>query len=242
MENTEIEVIEKSKILLVEDDTNFGRVLKNYLELNDYEVELARDGILGLAAFRREKFDLCLLDVMMPNLDGFSLAEEIRNIDLDVPLFFLTAKNLKEDILNGYRLGADDYILKPFDSEILLHKIKAIIKRNTEASDKQNVTFEFKIGKFNFNSKLRELSLNGGEIHILSPKENALLKMFCENMNDLTAREDALKKIWGSDTYFNGRSMDVYVAKLRKFLKEDEQVEIVNIHGNGFRLNAPVLG
>jgi DNA-binding response OmpR family regulator len=178
---------------------------------------------------------------MMPNLDGFSLAEEIRNIDLDVPLFFLTAKNLKEDILNGYRLGADDYILKPFDSEILLHKIKAIIKRNTEASDKQNVTFEFKIGKFNFNSKLRELSLNGGEIHILSPKENALLKMFCENMNDLTAREDALKKIWGSDTYFNGRSMDVYVAKLRKFLKEDEQVEIVNIHGNGFRLNAPVL-
>jgi DNA-binding response OmpR family regulator len=242
MENTEIEVIEKSKILLVEDDTNFGRVLKNYLELNDYEVELARDGILGLAAFRREKFDLCLLDVMMPNLDGFSLAEEIRNIDLDVPLFFLTAKNLKEDILNGYRLGADDYILKPFDSEILLHKIKAIIKRNTEASDKQNVTFEFKIGKFNFNSKLRELSLNDGEIHILSPKENALLKMFCENMNDLTAREDALKKIWGSDTYFNGRSMDVYVAKLRKFLKEDEQVEIVNIHGNGFRLNAPVLG
>ena len=178
MENTEIQVVEKSKILLVEDDTNFGKVLKNYLELNDYEVELARDGILGLAAFRREKFDLCLLDVMMPNLDGFSLAEEIRNIDLDVPLFFLTAKNLKEDILNGYRLGADDYILKPFDSEILLHKIKAIIKRNTEASDKQNVTFEFKIGKFNFNSKLRELSLNGSDTHVLSPKENALLKMF----------------------------------------------------------------
>ena len=241
MENTEIQVVEKSKILLVEDDTNFGKVLKNYLELNDYEVELARDGILGLAAFRREKFDLCLLDVMMPNLDGFSLAEEIRNIDLDVPLFFLTAKNLKEDILNCYRLGADDYILKPFDSEILLHKIKAIIKRNTEASDKQNVTFEFKIGKFNFNSKLRELSLHGSDTHVLSPKENALLKMFCENMNDLTAREDALKKIWGSDTYFNGRSMDVYVAKLRKFLKEDAEVEIVNIHGNGFRLNAPVL-
>jgi DNA-binding response OmpR family regulator len=153
----------------------------------------------------------------------------------------LTAKNLKEDILNGYRLGADDYILKPFDSEILLHKIKAIIKRNTEASDKQNAIFEFKIGKFHFNSKLRELSLSGGDIHVLSPKENALLKMFCENMNDLTAREAALKKIWGSDTYFNGRSMDVYVAKLRKFLKEDAAVEIVNIHGNGFRLNAPVL-
>ena len=131
----------KSKILLVEDDTNFGKVLKNYLELNDYVVELARDGILGLAAFRREKFDLCILDVMMPNLDGFSLAEEIRNIDPDIPLFFLTAKNMKEDILNGYRLGADDYILKPFDSEILLHKIKAILKRNVELNEKQNENF-----------------------------------------------------------------------------------------------------
>ena len=228
----------KLKILLVEDDTNFGKVLKNYLELNDYVVELARDGILGLAAFRREKFDLCLLDVMMPNLDGFSLAEEIRNIDMDVPLFFLTAKNMKEDILNGYRLGADDYILKPFDSEILLHKIKAIIKRNSEASEKQNENFEYKIGKFDFNSKLRELKIND-TTHVLSPKENDLLRMLCENLNDLLPRDQALKKIWGSDTYFNGRSMDVYIAKLRKFLKEDEQVEIVNIHGNGFRLVAP---
>lgn len=230
----------KSKILLVEDDTNFGKVLKNYLELNDYLVELARDGILGLAAFRREKFDLCILDVMMPNLDGFSLAEEIRNIDLDVPLFFLTAKNMKEDILNGYRLGADDYILKPFDSEILLHKIMAIIKRNSDATDKLNENFEFTIGKFEFNSKLRELVFNGHK-QLLSPKENDLLKMLIENVNDLTSREVALKKIWGSDTYFNGRSMDVYIAKLRKFLKEDEQVEIVNVHGNGFRLNAPVV-
>lgn len=229
----------KSKILLVEDDTNFGKVLKNYLELNDYVVELARDGILGLAAFRREKFDLCLLDVMMPNLDGFSLAEEIRNIDVDIPLFFLTAKNMKDDILTGYRLGADDYILKPFDSEILLHKIKAIIKRNTEATEKQNENFEFTVGKFEFNSKLRELKINDAT-HILSPKENDLLRMLCENLNDLLPREQALKKIWGSDTYFNGRSMDVYIAKLRKFLKEDPDVEIVNIHGNGFRLVAPV--
>lgn len=227
----------KSKILLVEDDTNFGKVLKNYLELNDYVVELARDGILGLAAFRREKFDLCILDVMMPNLDGFSLAEEIRSIDVDVPLFFLTAKNMKDDILTGYRLGADDYILKPFDSEILLHKIKAIIKRNTEATDKQNENFEFNIGQFHFNSKLRELSFNGQSPHVLSPKENDLLRMLCENKNDLLSREMALKKIWGSDTYFNGRSMDVYIAKLRKYLKDDDQVEIVNVHGNGFRLN-----
>jgi DNA-binding response OmpR family regulator len=209
--------------------------LKNYLELNDYLVELARDGILGLAAFRREKFDLCILDVMMPNLDGFSLAEEIRNIDLDVPLFFLTAKNMKDDILNGYRLGADDYILKPFDSEILLSKIKAILKRNADAVEKSNETFEFVIGKFNFNSKLRELKI-GTTVHTLSPKENDLLKMLTEHINDLLPREQALKKIWGSDTYFNGRSMDVYIAKLRKFLKDDEAVEIVNIHGNGFRL------
>lgn len=176
----------------------------------------------------------------MPNLDGFSLAEEIRNIDVDVPLFFLTAKNMKDDILTGYRLGADDYILKPFDSEILLHKIKAIIKRNSEASEKQNENFEYKIGKFDFNSKLRELKING-EIHVLSPKENDLLRMLCDNINDLLPRDQALKKIWGSDTYFNGRSMDVYIAKLRKFLKDDEDVEIVNIHGNGFRLVAPVV-
>ena len=225
----------KSKILLVEDDANFGKVLKNYLELNDYVVELARDGILGLAAFRREKFDLLICDVMRPNLDGFSLAEEIRNIDPDVPLFFLTAKNMKDDILTGYKLGADDYILKPFDSEILLSKIKAILKRNSEAQEKQNEHVDYQIGAFHFNSKLRELKL-GSTTHVLSPKENDLLKMLADHINDLLPREQALKKIWGSDTYFNGRSMDVYIAKLRKYLKDDENVEIVNIHGNGFRL------
>lgn len=225
----------KSKILLVEDDANFGKVLKNYLELNDYVVELARDGILGLAAFRREKFDLCICDVMMPNLDGFSLAEEIRNIDPDVPLFFLTAKNMKDDILTGYKLGADDYILKPFDSEILLSKIKAILKRNADAQEKQNEHVDYQIGAFHFNSKLRELK-HGATTHVLSPKENDLLKMLADHLNDLLPREQALKRIWGSDTYFNGRSMDVYIAKLRKYLKDDANVEIVNIHGNGFRL------
>ncbi len=229
--------MEKNKILLVEDDTNFGQVLKNYLELHDFVVELARDGILGLAAFRREKFDICLLDVMMPNMDGFTLAEEIRNNDPDVPLFFLSAKSMKEDILSGYKLGADDYITKPFDSDVLLHKIKAVLKRNQELQDKQHAMVEFNIGSYHFNSKLRTLT-HSGSTHTLSPKENELLLMLCEYKNDLLPRELALKRIWGSDTYFNGRSMDVYIAKLRKYLKEDSAVEIVNIHGNGFRLVA----
>jgi DNA-binding response OmpR family regulator len=227
---------QQSKVLLVEDDTNFGKVLKNYLELNDFVVELARDGILGLNAFRTEKFDICMLDVMMPNMDGFTLAEEIRNIDPEVPLFFLTAKNMKDDVLTGYKLGADDYILKPFDSEVLIHKIKAVLKRNQEFLEKNPEVFNYKFGKFSFDGKIRELSVEGKEIHHLSPKENELLRMLCEYKNDLLPRELALKKIWGSDTYFNGRSMDVYIAKLRKYLKDDDKVEIVNIHGNGFRL------
>ncbi len=224
----------KPKILLCEDDTNLGMVLKNYLELNDYEVVLERDGRLGLAAFQREKFDICLLDVMMPNMDGFTVAEEIRDINPDVPLFFLSAKTMKDDIIQGYKLGADDYITKPFDSDVLLLKIKAILKRNEELH-KEEANAEFDLGKYHFNPRLRELVVNG-KTQTLSPKENELLKMLSEYKNDLLPREAALKKIWGSDTYFNGRSMDVYIAKLRKYLKEDEKLEIVNIHGNGFRL------
>lgn len=224
----------KFKVLLCEDDANLGQVLKNYLELNDFDVTLERDGRLGLAAFQREKFDICLLDVMMPNMDGFTAAEEIRNINPDVPLFFLSAKTMKEDIIQGYKLGADDYITKPFDSEVLLHKIKAIIKRNEEVT-REEANREFDLGRFHFNPKLRELSI-GGKTLTLSPKENELLKMLAEYKNDLLPREAALKRIWGSDSYFNGRSMDVYIAKLRKYLKEDDKIEIVNIHGNGFRL------
>ncbi len=227
----------KYKILLCEDDTNLGMVLKNYLEINDYDVTLERDGRLGLAAFQREKYDICLLDVMMPNMDGFTLAEEIRDVDPDIPLFFLSAKTMKEDLIQGYKLGADDYITKPFDSEVLLLKIKAILKRNEE-ENKGNDNIEFDLGKYHFNPKLRELK-NGDSTQTLSPKENELLKMLAEHKNDLLPRERALKKIWGSDTYFNGRSMDVYIAKLRKYLKEDTDIEIVNIHGNGFRLVAP---
>jgi two-component system OmpR family response regulator len=227
----------KYRILLCEDDQNLGMVLKNYLELNDYDVTLERDGRLGLAAFQREKYDICLLDVMMPNMDGFTLAEEIRDVDPDIPLFFLSAKTMKEDIIQGYKLGADDYITKPFDSEVLLLKIKAILKRNEELN-KESENIEFDMGKYHFNPKLRQLIVEG-KTQTLSPKENELLKMLAEHKNDLLPRERALKKIWGSDTYFNGRSMDVYIAKLRKYLREDSNIEIVNIHGNGFRLVAP---
>ena len=164
MENT------KPQILLCEDDTNLGMVLKNYLELNDYTVTLERDGKLGLAAFQREKFDICLLDVMMPNMDGFTLAEEIRDVNPDVPLFFLSAKTMKDDIIQGYKLGADDYITKPFDSEVLLHKIKAILKRNEEMH-REEVNAEFDLGKYHFNPRLRELSVSG-KVQTLSPKEN----------------------------------------------------------------------
>jgi len=227
----------KYRVLLCEDDTNLGMVLKNYLELNDYEVVLERDGRLGFAAFQREKFDICLLDVMMPHVDGFTLANDIRDIDPDVPLFFLSAKTMKDDIINGYKLGADDYITKPFDSDVLMLKIKAILKRNEEET-RISESAEFDMGGYHFNPKLRQLTINGST-QTLSPKENDLLKMLAEHKNDLLPREKALKRIWGSDTYFNGRSMDVYIAKLRKYLKEDPKIEIVNIHGNGFRLVAP---
>jgi DNA-binding response OmpR family regulator len=232
-----MEEAKKYKILLCEDDTNLGMVLKNYLELTDYDVTLERDGRLGLAAFQREKFDICLLDVMMPNMDGFTVAEAIRDVDPDMPLFFLSAKTMKEDIIQGYKLGGDDYITKPFDSEVLLLKIKAILKRNEE-ENKINDNIEFDLGDYHFNPRLRELKI-GTTVHVLSPKENELLKMLAEHKNDLLPRERALKKIWGSDTYFNGRSMDVYIAKLRKFLRADTKIEIVNVHGSGFRLVAP---
>ena len=229
-----MEEAKKYKILLCEDDTNLGMVLKNYLELTDYDVTLERDGRLGLAAFQREKFDICLLDVMMPNMDGFTLAEAIRDVDPDMPLFFLSAKTMKEDIIQGYKLGADDYITKPFDSEVLLLKIKAILKRSEE-ENKISDNIEFDLGNYHFNPRLRELKI-GATVHVLSPKENELLKMLAEHKNDLLQRDKALKKIWGSDTYFNGRSMDVYIAKLRKLLRDDEGLEIINVHGEGFRL------
>ena len=224
------------KILLVEDDPNFGTVLKDYLMLNDYAVTHAKDGLEGLIMFKNDDFDICILDVMMPRKDGFSLAKDIRSTNADIPIIFLTAKTMKEDVLRGYEVGADDYLNKPFDSEVLLYKIKAILQRKAKDINTDDEVHEFNIGKFHLNSKLRHLSFDGNEARKLSPKENKLLKMLTLHLNDLMPRELALTKIWRDDNYFTSRSMDVYIAKLRKYLKEDSNVEIVNIHGEGFRL------
>ncbi|MBK5208714.1 MAG: response regulator transcription factor [Flavobacteriaceae bacterium] len=228
--------MENNRILLVEDDPNFGTVLKDYLSLNDYKVTLAKDGLEGLIMFKNDDFDLCILDVMMPRKDGFSLAKDIRATNSEVPIIFLTARTMKEDVLKGYQSGADDYLNKPFDSEVLLYKIKAILQRKETEQNIEEDTFEFKIGKFDFNSKLRHLSYDGGEIQKLSPKESKLLKLLATYKNDLMPRELALTKIWRDDNYFTSRSMDVYIAKLRKYLKPEPNVEILNIHGEGFRL------
>lgn len=225
------------RILLVEDDPNFSAVLKDYLALNDYNVTLAKDGIEGLIMFRNNDYDLCILDVMMPRKDGFTLAEDIRRTNKEIPIIFLTAKTLKEDILKGYFVGADDYLNKPFDSDVLLYKIKVILQRKNFDKSEELEQFEFKIGGFLFNSKLRHLSVGENkEPIILSPKESKLLRMLAIHKNDLMPRELALRKIWRDDNYFTSRSMDVYIAKLRKYLKSDEMVEILNIHGEGFRM------
>lgn len=226
----------QKKILLVEDDPNFGSVLKDYLSLNDYDVTLAKNGMEGFEKFKKDNYHLCILDVMMPYKDGFTLAKEIRERNKEVPIIFLTAKAMKEDVLKGYKVGADDYLNKPFDSEVLLMKINAIMLRKVKDSIADSATFEFKIGKFDLNSKLRFLSFNKEEPIKLSPKENELLRLLALHENDLMPRELALTKIWRDDNYFTSRSMDVYIAKLRKYLKQDETVEILNIHGEGFRL------
>jgi len=226
----------RKKILLVEDDINFGSILKEYLGLNDYVVTLAKNGIEGFEKFKKEKFDLCILDVMMPYKDGFTLAKEIREDDSVVPIFFLTAKHLKEDVLKGFKVGADDYMTKPFDSEVLLAKIKAILNRKNFIEEPVVEVFEFSFSDFTFNSKLRFLKYKDKAPIKLSPKESQLLRLLVIYINDLLPREVALNKIWRDDNYFTSRSMDVYIAKLRKFLSDDKKVQILNIHGEGFRL------
>ncbi len=225
----------KIKILLVEDDPNFGSIMKSYLELNDFEVVLKPDGKQGLAAIRSEPFDICILDVMMPEMDGFTLAKEIKKLNSDTPFIFLTAKSLKEDMLEGFKTGADDYITKPFDSEVLLFKLQAILKRKMQQVENDSVVNEMTVGKLLFNYNLRTLS-HGNITQQLSPKEANLLKMLCTAKDGILLRKDALEKIWGNDNYFNGRSMDVFIARLRKCLKADPSIEIANIHGNGFRI------
>lgn len=225
---------EKQRLLLVEDDPSFGSVLKDYLAMNDFEVTHAIDGEDGIQKYKKGEYDLCILDVMMPKKDGFTLGKEIKEIKSDQPIIFLTAKNMREDVLNGYKIGADDYVTKPFDSEVLLYKIRAVLQRHSAEEEKFGQE-EFKIGKFDFNAKLRQLEI-GSTAYKLSPKESELLRLLAVYKNDLMPREVALTRIWHDDNYFTSRSMDVYIAKLRKYLKDDSNVEIVNIHGEGFRL------
>ena len=228
----------KGNLLLVEDDPNFGTVLSEFLEMNDYRTTWAKDGEEGSKLFKPDLYDLCILDVMMPKKDGFTLANEIRREDKSQPIIFLTAKSLKEDILRGYKMGADDYLTKPFDSEVLLHKIKAVLTRVKSALPDLESKEEYRIGKYSYDTKFR--ILKGPETERqLSPKEGALLTLLCQFKNDLMPRSLALKKIWKDDNYFTGRSMDVYITKLRKYLHEDPAIEINNVHSEGFQLNAP---
>jgi two-component system, OmpR family, response regulator len=220
------------KIFLVEDDLSFGSVLKSYLEINDYSVEWVDDGKYALDHFRKGVFNICILDIMLPHVDGFTIANEIRQINNEVPIIFLTAKKLKDDVLKGYGVGGDDYITKPFDTDILLAKIRAILSRRDFLSGTRDI---FELGKFVFNAKLRTLTIGDTE-NKLSPKEAQLLELLAINPNTLISREMALKKIWGSDDYFTARSMDVYITKLRKYLSEDPALNIKNIHGAGFQL------
>jgi DNA-binding response OmpR family regulator len=230
----------KTNILLAEDDLNFGEVLKNYLELSNCSVSWCKNGIEAFKTFNKNNdWDICLLDVMMPEMDGFTLGSEIRKLNPEIPLFFLTAKTLKEDVLQGYKCGADDYIIKPFDAEVLLYKINAVLVRS-QGTRKQNAADKFTIGKYSFDYATRMLQISGDSIQ-LSPKEAELLKYLCLYQNDVLSREMALKNIWNNDDYFSGRSMDVYIAKLRKHLKKDPAVEIISLHGKGFRLSDKLI-
>ncbi len=223
----------KKKILLVEDDTNLGNLLQDSLEIKNYDVVLKRNGEDAFNEFKANKFDMCILDVMMPKKDGFTLAKDIRRMNSQVPIMFLTAKALKEDTIEGLKLGADDYMTKPFSMEELTLRMENIFKRlpKSEAST-QN---KFKVGRFEFDNTMRILKIGDKETK-LTTKESELLKMLAVYLDRILEREVALNAVWGTDSYFAGRSMDVYIAKLRKYLKDDPNVEILNIHGTGFKL------
>jgi len=229
MENKEI------KILVVEDDENLGKMLSDYLKVKGFEVRLKRDGEEGLKAFIEQEPNLCLLDVMMPKKDGFTVAKEIRGLKSNVPIIFLSAKSMEEDIKEGFMSGADDYITKPFSMEVLLMRIEAIMRRVESVKDELLMKREFKIKEFNFFPEKRIIE-KGGEQKKLTSKENELLRLLCMYMGDLVDRDDALNMVWGDNNYFNSRSMDVYITKLRKIFKDDEGIQIINSHGKGFKL------
>lgn len=227
---------EKVNILLCEDDENLGMLLREYLQAKGYNAELCPDGDAGYKAFIKGKYDICALDVMMPKKDGFTLAKEIRAVNTEIPIMFLTAKNLKEDVLEGFKIGADDYITKPFSMEELTLRMEAILRR-VRGKKNREVSL-FNIGRFTFDSKKQILSIDDKTVK-LTTKESELLHLLCLHQNEILQRDFALKSIWIDDNYFNARSMDVYITKLRKHLKDDESVEIINIHGKGYKLIVP---
>ncbi len=229
---------DKIRILLVEDDANLSMVLKDYLEMLGYDTVLRNDGVAGLEAFMGFDFDLCILDVMMPKKDGFQLAQEIREINPSVPLIFLTAKTLKEDRITGFKLGCDDYITKPFSTEELSLRIKAILKRCEVQYSYKKLPDTYQLGSITFDHK-NMILIHNKEEYTLTRKEAALLGLLAANKNQLVERDYALEKIWGSSDYFIGRSMDVFIAKLRKILKMDPTIQIINVHGTGFKLAIP---
>lgn len=226
---------EKIKILLAEDDPNLGLLLEEYLQAKGYTVKLAVNGKEGFDLFCKHSYDLCLLDVMMPLKDGFTLAKEIRVSNKQVPIIFLTAKSMKEDTIEGFSTGGDDYITKPFSTEELLARIQAVMRRSMRAMSLESTQVEFVIGKYKFNTETQLLK-GGTEDVKLTTKEGQLLRLLAINKNDVLDRSFALKTIWQDDNYFNSRSMDVYITKLRKYFKQDTKVEIVNVHGKGFKL------
>lgn len=223
-----------NKVLLLEDDPNLGLILQEHLELNGFDVTLCVNGVEGSKAYEVQKFNLCLVDVMMPRKDGFTFAREIRQKDQQIPIIFLTAKSLKEDKIEGFRIGCDDYLTKPFSMEELLLRIKAVLKRST-ITNEQDTTSEFELASYKFDCKHQLLTRGKNKIK-LTPKESGLLRLLCLHQNQVLERPLALREIWGDESYFSGRSMDVYISKLRKYLKDDKRVEIMGVHGKGYRL------
>ncbi len=223
------------KILLVEDDHTLGYLLREYLQMKGFKVIWAENGAEGLRQFNTSKFDLCVLDIMMPAIDGITLAELIRNRNQDIPIVFLTAKSMKEDVIKGFKVGADDYIKKPISEEELVARIKAVLKRSGPIEVKE-VENQFQIGQYDFDSQNLSLSLNG-DSRRLTQRESDLLKVLCQNKGSLVGRKYVLQKLWGKTDYFTRKSMDVFISRLRKYLSDDEAVQIVNVHGSGFVLS-----
>lgn len=227
--------METPRILLAEDDDNLGQILNEYLSLKGYKPTLCRDGEEGARAFKPGQFDICILDLMMPKKDGFQLATEIKEIDPDIPIIFLTAKSMKDDIVHGFKIGADDYITKPFSMEVLLMRIRAVLHRTQKSQADHELPEVLSVGSLRYQHASNMLYLPSGEVK-LTTKENELMKLFLENLNQTVSRTVALKKIWKDDSYFNARSMDVYIAKLRKYLREEDSLKLLTVHGEGFKM------